>query len=100
MFNGIERLVDELIETIGKIKQNRETNTSAVKKQKILVENEIRESRTKIDKHLHKLQESLMKELTEAEKQVTEDTRELLVTLNVKQKELAEYTGQIYLTCG
>jgi predicted nucleic acid-binding Zn-ribbon protein len=60
----IEQLIDELIETIGKIRQNRETNTSAVKEQKILVENEIRELRRKIDKHLDKLQESLMKTVT------------------------------------
>jgi hypothetical protein len=53
------------------IRQNREKNTSAVKEQKILVENEIRELRRKIDKHLDKLQESLMKELTEKEKGIT-----------------------------
>ena len=76
LFNEIERLIDELIETIGKIRQNRETNASAVKEQKILVESEIRELRRKIDKHLDKLQEGLMMELTEAEKQVTEDRRE------------------------
>jgi hypothetical protein len=34
LFNEIERLIDELIETIGKIRQNRETNASAVKEQK------------------------------------------------------------------
>jgi gas vesicle protein len=80
LFNEIERLIDELIETIGKIRQNRETYASAVKEQKILVESEIRELRRKIDKHLDKLQEKLMMELTEAEKQVTEDRRELLVS--------------------
>jgi len=62
MFNKIEQLIDELIKTIGKIRQNRETNTGAVKEQNILVENEIRELRRKIDKHLDKLQESLMKQ--------------------------------------
>ena len=77
MFNEIEQLVDELIKTISKIWQNRETNASPVKEQKILVENEIRELRNKIDKHLDKLQEGVMMELTEAVKQVTEDTPEL-----------------------
>jgi hypothetical protein len=37
LFNEIEQLIDELIETIGKIRQNRETNASAVKEQNILV---------------------------------------------------------------
>jgi DNA repair exonuclease SbcCD ATPase subunit len=95
MFNEIEQLIDELIETIGKIRQNRETNTSAVKEQKILVENEIQELRTTINNHLDKLQDDLMKELTEAEKQVTKETRELLVSLDEKQTKLTEYQTNI-----
>jgi hypothetical protein len=91
MFNEIERSIDELIETIGKIRQNREANASAVKEQKILVENEIRKLRTKIDKHLDKLQESLMKEMTEKENGITIETRELLVSLDERQKELTEH---------
>jgi hypothetical protein len=31
MFTEIEHLIKEMIETIGKIRQNRETNSSAVK---------------------------------------------------------------------
>jgi predicted nucleic acid-binding Zn-ribbon protein len=54
VFNEIERLIDELFENIGKIRQNRETNISAVKEQNILVESEIRELRRKIDKHFDK----------------------------------------------
>jgi hypothetical protein len=50
------------------ITYTRETNSSAVREQKIIIENEIREFRTKINNHLDKLQEHLMKELTEAEK--------------------------------
>jgi len=95
LFNEIERLIDELIETIGNIRQNRETNASAVKEQKILVENAIRELRTKIDKHLDKLQESMMKELTEKEKGINVETRELLITLDEKQKELTEHQTNI-----
>jgi hypothetical protein len=47
MFNEIEQLIDELIKTISKIRQNRETNASAVKEQKILVENEHANSATR-----------------------------------------------------
>jgi predicted nucleic acid-binding Zn-ribbon protein len=65
------KLIKELIENIGKIRQNRETNSSSVKEQKRIIENEIQELRTKINTHLDKLQEDLMKELIEAEKQVT-----------------------------
>jgi hypothetical protein len=91
IFNEIERSIDELIETIGKIRQNRETNYSAIKEQKISVENEIRELRTQIDKHFDKLQEGLMKELTEKENGIAIETRELLVSLDEKQKELTEH---------
>jgi hypothetical protein len=42
-----------------------------------------------------KLQENLMKKLTEAETHVTEETCELLVSLDEKQKELTEYQTNI-----
>jgi hypothetical protein len=95
LFNEMEQLIDELIKTIGKIRQNREANASAVKEQKILVENEIRKLRRKIDKHLDKLQESLMKELTAKENGITVETRELLVSLDEKLKELVEHQTNI-----
>ena len=91
MFTDIEYLIKEMIEIIGKIRQNRETNSSGVKEQKRLIENEIQELRTQINTHLDKLQENLMSELNEAEIQVTDETRELLVSLDEKQKELTEY---------
>ena len=71
MFTEIEHLIKEMIENIGKIRQNRDTNSSVVKEQKKIIENEIHELRTTINDHLDKLQDDLMKELTEAEKQVT-----------------------------
>ena len=95
IFNEIEEYICEMTETIGKIRQNRETNSSAVREQKIIVENEIRELRTNISNHLDKLQEDLLKELTEAEKQITDQTRELLVSLDEKQKELTEYQTSV-----
>jgi WD40 repeat protein len=95
MFNETEHLIQEMIENIGKIRQNSETNSISVKEQKRIIKNEIQELRTKINNHLDKLQEDLMKELTEAEKQVTNETRELLVSLEEKQKELTEYQTNI-----
>jgi len=94
-FNEIEQLISELTETIGKIRQNRETNSIAVIEQKIIVENEILELRTNINNHLDKLQEDLLKELTEAELKITNETRELLVSLDEKQKELAKFQTNI-----
>jgi predicted nucleotide-binding protein (sugar kinase/HSP70/actin superfamily) len=60
MFNETEHLIKEMIETIGKIRQNRETNSSTVREQKRIIENQIHELRTKINNHLDRLQENLM----------------------------------------
>jgi hypothetical protein len=80
-----------MIETINKIRQNRDINSSAVKDQKKIIENEIQELRTKINTHIDKLPEDLIKELTEAEKHVCDETRKLLASLDEKQKEQTEY---------
>jgi hypothetical protein len=95
IFNDIEQLISEMTETIGNIRQNRETNSGAVREHKIIVENEIQEMRTKINNHLDKLQENMMKELTEAQKQITNKTQELLVSLDEKQNELTEYQTNV-----
>jgi hypothetical protein len=48
-----------------------------------------------MNNHLDKLQEDLMNELTEVEKQITEETRDLMISLDGKQKELTEYQTNI-----
>jgi hypothetical protein len=58
IFKEIEQLINDMTEAIGKIRLNRQTNSSAVREQNILVENEIRELRTTINVHLDKLQET------------------------------------------
>ena len=54
IFTEIEHLIKEMIETISNIRQNRDTNSSAVKEQKPIIENAIHELRTKINNHLDK----------------------------------------------
>ena len=95
MLTETEHLIKEMIENIGIIRKNRGTNSSAVKDQKRIIENEIQELRTKINNHLDKLQENLIKKLTEEETHVTEEACELLVSLDEKQKELIEYQTNI-----
>jgi hypothetical protein len=48
MLTETEHLIKEMIENIGIIRKNRGTNSSAVKDQKRIIENEIQEMRTKI----------------------------------------------------
>jgi hypothetical protein len=59
-YSNIEHLIEEMIEVISKIRQNREANSSSVKEQKRIIENEIQELRTKINNHLDRLQENLI----------------------------------------
>jgi hypothetical protein len=51
MFNEVAHLIKELIENIGKIRQNRVTNSSSVKEQKRIIENEIQKLKTEINTH-------------------------------------------------
>ena len=68
MFNETDHLIQEMFENIGNIRQNRETNSSSVKEQKRIIQNEIHELNIKVNNIRDKLQENLIKELTEAEK--------------------------------
>ena len=94
-FNEVEQLCDEQLKIVGKIKKNREKNLVDVSEQTEIVESEIREMRTKINNHLDKLQENLMKELTEEETKITRKTRELLSSLDEKEKELTAYQTNV-----
>ena len=90
-FKEAEQLCVELMEILDKIRQNRKKNLVDVSQQKQTVESQIREVRTKINNHLDKLQENLMKELTEEETKITRKTRELLISLDKREKDLTEY---------
>ena len=90
-FNEVGQLMDDLMITVDKIRKNREKKLIDTSEQKQIVESEIREVRTKINNHLDKLQENLMKELTEEETKISRKTRELLSSLDEKEKDLTEY---------
>jgi chromosome segregation ATPase len=93
--NEVEQLIHELKKTVDKIRKDREKNLVDVSEQTRIVECEIRELRTKINNHLDKLQEDLMKELTEEETKITRKTRELLSSLDENEKDLTEYQTNI-----
>jgi hypothetical protein len=92
MFTETEHLIKELIDNLVKLNK---IERPTVKVQKRIIENEIQEMRTKINNHLDTLQENLMTELDEAEIQVTDETRELLISLDEKEKELTEHQTNI-----
>ena len=94
-FKEVEQLIDELMITVNRIKQNREKNSVDVTEQKQMVESEIRELRTNINNHLDKLQDELMKELTETETKISGKTSALLSSLDETEKKLAEYQTNV-----
>ena len=83
------------MKTIDKIRTKREKNLVHISEQKRIIESEIRDLRTKINNHLDKLQEDLLKELTNGETNITVQTRELLASLDEKKKELTEYQTNV-----
>jgi actin-like ATPase involved in cell morphogenesis len=93
--NETEQKIDEMMENIHKIRQNREKSSVTVTEQKRIIEHEIWELSGKINYHLDKLQEDLLNELTEAESIVTGETSELMASLDEKQKELTDYKTNI-----
>jgi chromosome segregation ATPase len=93
--NEVEQLIHELKKTVDKIRKDREKNLVDVSEQTRIVECEIRELRTKINNHLDKVQEDLMKELTEEETKITRKTRELLSSLDENEKDMTEYQTNI-----
>jgi hypothetical protein len=52
MFNETDHLIQEMFENIGNIRQNRETNSSSVKEQKRIIQNEIQEQFCIKDTHV------------------------------------------------
>ena len=96
-FKEVEQLIDELMITVNKIKQNREKNSVDVTEQKRIVESEIRELRTNINNHLDKLQDELMKELTETETKISGKTSALLSSLDETEKDLTEYQTNVVI---
>ena len=83
------------MKTVDKIRKNREKNLVDINEQKRIAESEIRELRTKINNHLDKVQEDLMKELTNGEAKITGKTCELLTSLEEREKYLAEYQTNV-----
>ena len=93
MFNEIEHWIKEMIENIGKIRQNRETNSSAVSEQKRIIEIKIHELWTKTNTQVTvKFDEGIERS---RKKQVTEHSREVLLSFDEKQIKLTQHQTNI-----
>ena len=92
-FNEVEHLIKEMIENIGKIRQNWETNSTAVKEQKRIIEIKIHELKKK-NQHTG-CRKILWRNWKKQKKQVTEHSREVLLSFDEKQIKLTQHQTNI-----
>ncbi|XP_071137273.1 uncharacterized protein [Mytilus edulis] len=90
-FHEIDQSLLEAVVNIKRISSNREENLTSLANQKREIEEEIQQTRTKINNHLDKLQNDLMKELMATEQNESSKIRKLLTTLKQKEEKVAKY---------
>ncbi|CAC5397256.1 unnamed protein product [Mytilus coruscus] len=86
----IEETLVEVAENLLKIRQHQQDNLSTFKEKRKGIEKEIKQTRIKINNHLDKLQEDLMKQLNALEEKESSKHLQLLSLLDKKKKEIAE----------
>lgn len=93
--NEIEQSLSEMAENIQRIRQNREKNMKTLSEQKRHIEQEIKETRTKINIHLDKIQDAIMSTLSTAEEKERSQINQSLIVLGGKGIEIFEYQRKI-----
>ena len=94
-FIEIEQSLEEMSANIEIIRKDRKDNLCSISEGQKRIEEEIREVRIKINDHLDKLQESILKELkTKTDKEI-EKINQVLNDLEKKETDLKEYTTQL-----
>ncbi|CAC5357684.1 unnamed protein product [Mytilus coruscus] len=78
--------INEVIKTA-----NREDNLTSLENKKREIEAEIKQTRSKINNHLDKIQDDLMNELMVMEQKESIEIRKLLSTLRTKEQEIGKY---------
>ncbi|XP_063401787.1 uncharacterized protein LOC134686011 [Mytilus trossulus] len=97
-FYEIEQTVLEVAENVRRLSANRKENLKSLKDKKREIEVEIKQTRTKINHHLDKLQEDLIKELMAAEQKECKKIEKVLTSLQKKGKEISEIKQNIAST--
>ncbi|XP_071121518.1 putative autophagy-related protein 11 [Mytilus edulis] len=91
----IEETLVEVTENLQKIRHHQQNNQSTLKEKRKEIEKEIKKTRMKINSHLDKLQEDLMKQLYGLEEKENSKICQLLSSLDKNQKEIAECQTKI-----
>ncbi|XP_063418802.1 uncharacterized protein LOC134701591 [Mytilus trossulus] len=94
-FYEIEQTLVEVIENIGKIKEDRQKNLETLSETRKQIEKEIQETRTAINNHIDKIQADIIKELYALEDKESKNLRQMLNSIDVKQQEIVILQGCI-----
>ncbi|XP_071135303.1 uncharacterized protein PF3D7_1120000-like [Mytilus edulis] len=89
-FNEIEQTLQEVVENIKRLSTNRNENLKSIENKKREIEAAIKQTRIKVNCHLDKLQDDLIKELMTVEQREKSKIEKLLTSLKKKENEIAE----------
>ncbi|CAG2246607.1 unnamed protein product [Mytilus edulis] len=81
---------NDFADNVKRLSANRKENLNSLKDKKREIEAEIKQTRTKINHHLDKLQDYLIKELMTVEQKEINKIEKLLTSLKKKEKEITE----------
>ncbi|XP_063426089.1 uncharacterized protein LOC134709891 [Mytilus trossulus] len=88
--NEIEQTLLEVVDNIRRLSANRKANLKCLENKKSEIEAEIKQIRMKINHHLDKLQEDLIKALMRVEELEKRKIKKILTSLKKKEKDIAE----------
>ncbi|XP_071180385.1 tripartite motif-containing protein 2-like [Mytilus edulis] len=91
----IEETLVEVAENLQKVRQHIQDNRSNLKDKRMEIEKEIKKTRIMINHHLDKLQEDFLKQLFEVEEKDNSKICQLVSSLEIKEKEIAEYQRNV-----
>ncbi|CAC5386085.1 unnamed protein product [Mytilus coruscus] len=94
-FYEIEQTLAEVTANIEKIRKDRQNNMETLSETRKQIEEEIQETRTAINNHIDKIQADIIKELYASEGKESQKIRQLLNSLEGKQREIAILQGYI-----
>ncbi|CAG2198772.1 unnamed protein product [Mytilus edulis] len=94
-FLDIEQTLSENAENIKRLRINREDNLASIGKKSREIENEVLETRARINRHLDNLQDTILKELKTREKKESNKIRPVLKSLIDKDKAITEHQTNI-----
>ncbi|CAG2231318.1 unnamed protein product [Mytilus edulis] len=90
-FQEVEEIMNETAENIKRIRINREENLKSLQEEKKKIENDIVQTRSKINNYLDKLQADLIQTLYAKVEKENEKIQQVLMSLEEKQCQIKEY---------